>query len=63
MESLCNYVSDDDNSSSPRREVATKLTRANGMEADANYEQVTMDMSEILLKRPAIQYDYTSRPG
>lgn len=46
MESLCNYVSDDDNSSSPRREVATKLTRANGMEADANYEQVTMDMSE-----------------
>ncbi|XP_060877398.1 arginine/serine-rich coiled-coil protein 2-like isoform X1 [Metopolophium dirhodum] len=49
MESLCNYASDDDNSPtspSPRREVATKLTRTNGMEADANYEQVTMDMSE-----------------
>ncbi|XP_025412069.1 arginine/serine-rich coiled-coil protein 2-like isoform X2 [Sipha flava] len=47
MESLCNYASDDDNNTpSPKREVINKLTRTNGMEADANYEQVTMEMSE-----------------
>lgn len=32
----------------------TKLTKTNGMEADANYEQVTMDMSEVWISKTLI---------
>ncbi|XP_050441092.1 arginine/serine-rich coiled-coil protein 2 isoform X2 [Adelges cooleyi] len=46
MESLCNYVSDEDCSSSPKREISDKVRNPNKLEADANYEQITMDLSE-----------------